>query len=84
MRRAAVLPRLQRADARSLRREPTVAEARLRWLLRQRQLEGYKFSRQIAIGPYIADFACRERRLAVEVASGQHGEAHDVARQAWI
>ncbi len=54
--------------------------------LRDRQVEGLKFRRQHAIGPYIADFVCLERRLVVEVDGGQHAEvaARDAARSAFI
>ncbi|HWU17261.1 MAG TPA: DUF559 domain-containing protein [Devosia sp.] len=61
--------------ARSLRRNSTDAEARLWSVLRARQLDGYKFVRQLAIGPYFADFACREAALIIEVDGGQHAES---------
>lgn len=35
--------------------------------LRNRQLGGYKFRRQVPIGPYFADFVCITARLVVEV-----------------
>lgn len=35
---------------------------------------GYKFTRQFAIGPYFADFACREKCLVIEVDGSQHLE----------
>jgi very-short-patch-repair endonuclease len=60
--------------ARSLRRALTPAEFKLWANLRNRQLGGFKFTRQEPIGPYYADFACRERRLIVEVDGGQHAE----------
>ena len=44
--------------ARELRQTQTVCETQLWDLLRNRQLEGYKFLRQVPIGPYFADFAC--------------------------
>jgi very-short-patch-repair endonuclease len=44
--------------ARKLRRESTEAEKILWRLLRNRNLEGYKFRRQQPIGRYIVDFAC--------------------------
>ena len=34
-----------------------------------------KFTRQLPIGPYIADLACREARLVVEIDGGQHAES---------
>jgi adenine-specific DNA-methyltransferase len=42
--------------------------------LRDRQLGGHKFRRQHPVGPYIADFACVERGLIVELDGGQHAE----------
>jgi very-short-patch-repair endonuclease len=61
--------------ARSLRKNMTNAERRLWRYLRQRQLEGHKFRRQVRIGPYIADFACLQSLIVVEVDGGQHAEA---------
>jgi hypothetical protein len=49
----------------------TDAERRIWSLVRNRQLAGYKFRRQHPIGPFIADFVCIERRLIVELDSGQ-------------
>jgi very-short-patch-repair endonuclease len=72
--------------ARELRRNPTDAERRLWRHLRQRQLDGHRFRRQVPIGPYVADFVCLERRLIVEVDGGQHAvEAdRDEVRTAWL
>jgi very-short-patch-repair endonuclease len=67
--------------ARSLRRALTPAETRLWASLRNRQLGGFKFTRQEPIGRYYADFACREQRLIVELDGGQHqGSAADRQR----
>jgi adenine-specific DNA-methyltransferase len=60
--------------ARNLRRHQTEAEGKLWRHLRNRNLAGFKFRRQHAIGSYIADFACLEKRLIVEVDGGQHVE----------
>ena len=60
-----------------MRREPSDAERRLWQHLRNRQLNGLKFRRQLPIGPYIADFACEECRLIVEVDGKQHELAGD-------
>lgn len=58
--------------ARKLRRDTTDAE-RLLWRhLRDRRLVGFKFRRQLAIEPYIVDFACLESKLIVEADGGQH------------
>ena len=72
--------------ARELRQRLTEAERRLWHRLRNRQLDGYKFRRQVPLGRYIADFVCLQARLVVEVDGGQHGwraEA-DEARTSWL
>jgi very-short-patch-repair endonuclease len=61
--------------ARSLRRALTLAESSLWANLRNRQLGSLKFTRQEPIGKYYADFACRDRRVIVEVDDGQHAES---------
>ncbi|SDY63779.1 Very-short-patch-repair endonuclease [Lysobacter sp. yr284] len=66
-------PRQKRQFARRLRRTMTDAERRLWFHLRDRRLLGFKFRRQVPIGSYVADFACMQRRLIVEVDDGQHG-----------
>jgi very-short-patch-repair endonuclease len=68
--------------ARAMRRNPTEAERILWGVLRKRGLGGFKFSRQIRIGPYIADFVCREKKLIVEVDGATHGEVHEVVYDA--
>ena len=60
------------ALARENRQAMTDAERKLRFALRDRRLSGRKFGRQVVIGPWIADFACLERRLVIEVDGGQH------------
>lgn|GEM_PF-437909 len=58
--------------SRDLRRRQTDAE-RLLWArLRDRRLVGAKFRRQHPIGRFIADFACPELGLVVELDGGQH------------
>ena len=64
---------------RTLRANQTSAERRLWSALRDRRLDGFKFTRQFSIGPYFADFVCRELRLIVEVDGATHGEAHEIA-----
>ncbi len=67
-------------SARALRRNETVAEKRLWEQLRNRTLEGFKFSRQIPIGPFIVDFVCRELRLIVEVDGATHSTDEEISR----
>ena len=62
--------------ARGLRCDQTDAERRLWRVIRDRQIAGAKFRRQMPIGPYIVDFACPISRLAVELDGGQHAEAN--------
>jgi very-short-patch-repair endonuclease len=57
-------------NARRLRKEPTDAERKLWSALRQRQLTGFKFRRQVPIGDFVADFACLSQRLIIEVDGG--------------
>ena len=61
--------------AKRLRKSTTDAEQRLWQSLRNRQLGRWKFRRQYPVGPFIADFACVERKLIIEVDGGQHATA---------
>ena len=75
----------KRNRARELRRDMTLSERKLWSILCRRQLEGFRFRRQVPIGPYIADFACLEGALVVEVDGGQHMDAEtDCARDAFL
>ncbi|TKW76978.1 MAG: endonuclease domain-containing protein [Bradyrhizobium icense] len=67
--------------ARRLRVNQTDAETVLWNRIRNRQIDGHKFARQVPIGGYVCDFVCRERQLVIEVDGGQHNEsASDVIR----
>ena len=71
--------------ARRLRSTPTDAEMKVWFAVRDRRLAGFKFVRQEPIGPYIADFACREAKLIVEIDGGQHNEnERDRRRDAFL
>ena len=68
--------------ARALRNGATEAE-RLVW----RRLSGVRprFTRQLVVGRYILDLACRSVRLAVEFDGSQHiDSAYDAARTAFL
>lgn len=56
-----------------LRRKMTTTEILLWEKLRNRRFKGIKFRRQVNIGPYIADFLCKQHRLIIEV----DGKSHD-------
>ena len=64
-------PAVLAARAREMRFAPTASEARLWGALRGGRL-GVVFRRQVPIGRYIADFACAEARLVVEVDGASH------------
>ena len=73
------------ARARSLRKVENDAEAALWCELRARRLAGHKFVRQLPIGPFFADFACREARLVVEIDGSQHADSeYDAKRNAFM
>lgn len=62
----------------------TDVERKLWAALRNRQLEGFKFRRQVTIGPYVVDFLCAERKLIVELDGGQHDDVTDAPRTAFL
>lgn len=74
--------------ARELRRNMTDAERVLWSVLRRKQLSGFRFRRQVQIGPYIADFVCPKMRLVIEVDGGQHSQEenalHDYLRTKFL
>ncbi|MDQ2804354.1 MAG: endonuclease domain-containing protein [Pseudomonadota bacterium] len=68
-----------------MRRQPTSAEQTLWRALRNWQIDGLKFRRQVPIGPYIADFYCPRARLVVEVDGATHADPlTDAARNEWM
>ena len=74
-----------RDRARSMRREMTEPETRLWLALRDRRLAGIRFSRQVVIGSYIADFCARSRKIIVEVDGDTHtDQSRDEDRTAWL
>ncbi len=56
----------------SLRNNPTQAEAFLWGYLKNSQLEGRKFRRQSSIRNYIVDFYCPEEKLVIELDGDFH------------
>ena len=71
--------------ARQMRKEMTLQEVKLWQHIRKEQL-GVKFRRQVAINnKYIADFACLDKRLIIEVDGGQHCESQsDIQRTFYL
>ena len=66
--------------ARRLRHNATDAERRLWSRLRNRQVGGVKFRRQVPIGTFVADFASIEAKLVIEVDGSQHAQAAEADR----
>jgi len=83
------MPRALRVTrAREQRQNLSDTERRLWYNLRDRRFLGYKFRRQVPVGPFIADFACKSARLIVETDGDSHGFDHqqerDVRRTLWL
>jgi very-short-patch-repair endonuclease len=66
------LPAELLAFARELRGRQTDAEKLMWALLRNRGAAGFKFRRQHPVEPYVLDFYCDEKRLAIELDGAQH------------
>jgi len=58
-----------------MRQDGTREEALLWIELKAKRLGGHHFVRQLPIGPYVADFACRRAKLIVEVDGSQHADS---------
>ena len=81
------MPRMELTErARELRVNKTRAEALLWHVLRDRRLGGWKWRRQVARGPFIVDFFCKEAGLIVELDGGQHSDQvdYDARRTAYL
>jgi len=77
------VPSRLRSNARAMRRKLTDAELKFWNAVRAHRLDGLGFRRQMPILGYIADFACTEHRLIIEIDGSQHGErvaANDLKR----
>ena len=70
--------------ARDLRNRMTEPELRLWQHLRNSQLGGFKFRRQIAIPPFIADFLCPTKGLIVEIDGWTHDAQRDHRRDDFL
>ena len=73
------------ARERVLRRAATPAERAL-WVFLSRGQLGAKFSRQMPVGPFFADFLCRELSLVVELDGFSHDVSpeRDMRRDRWM
>jgi len=66
---------------RKLRREMTLSEQKLWLKLRGKQFKSFKFRRQHGIGPYVVDFFCPEKKLAIEVDGDIHAFNKQMKRE---
>ena len=71
-----------------LRQNQSNAEGLFWSKVRNRQLAGWKFKRQVPIGPYIVDFYVDALKAVVELDGDQHGRgghpAKDRERDHWL
>ena len=66
--------------ARALRRNATSAERSLWRGLRRKQVGGFRFRRQVTLSGFVADFACLDARLVIEVDGATHSTEDEIAR----
>ena len=76
------MDRFRRANAKRLRSKATDAERKLWRHLWRIPIDGSHFRRQVPIGPYIADFACHQIGLVIELDGSQHARDAEVVRDA--
>ncbi|MCL4511370.1 MAG: endonuclease domain-containing protein [Bacteroidetes bacterium] len=78
----------EREKRKMLRKNMPEAEVILWSRLKGKQIVGMKFRRQYSVGPFVLDFYCAEKKLAIEVDGPSHFEdgaqEHDAERQRWI
>lgn len=78
----------KKEDRRRLRNNLTPAEATLWKMLKNKQLEGKRFKRQVSVGHYIVDFYCPSEKLVVELDGDGHfnsiGYEYDLHRDKYL
>ncbi|MEX1276575.1 MAG: endonuclease domain-containing protein [Bacteroidota bacterium] len=78
----------EKGKRRALRKSMPEAEVILWSKLKEKQLAGYKFRRQYSVGPYVVDFYCAQKKLAIELDGDSHfgpgAQERDGKRQEWI
>ena len=72
--------------AKRLRGDMSPPERALWEILRGQRLAGWKFSRQVSVGPFTIDFAARRGRLAIDLDGGTHAgrKEHDAHRTSYL
>ena len=78
----------KKAHRRNLRNNLTPAEATLWLALKNKQLAGRRFKRQVSIGQYVVDFYCPGEKLIIELDGEHHfteaGYKHDLCRDKYL
>ena len=72
-----ITKKIMQERAKKLRKHNTDVESLLWYFLRNRNLNGYKFKRQVIITPYIVDFICQHKNLIIEIDGSQHFDNKD-------
>lgn len=66
----------------------TPAEKKLWAHLRDRQLDGFFFRKQYAVGRFILDFICAKEKLVIEIDGDSHADPdqakYDAERTKWL
>ena len=74
--------------AKANRKNPTPAEELLWEMVRNRNIDGYKFRRQHPVAGFIPDFVCLDAKLVLEIDGEYHSDEdqkrYDEARTAWL
>jgi very-short-patch-repair endonuclease len=68
--------------AKVMRKNLTKAEAVIWSKIKGKNLNGHHFRRQHPIGPFIADFACVEGKVVIEIDGGTHMTSEGIAKDA--
>ncbi|MBL6964017.1 MAG: endonuclease domain-containing protein [Bacteroidetes bacterium] len=67
---------VNKANLKTIRRlhrnRPTPWELKLWQFLKERQMDGHKFRRQVSIHDYVVDFCCLDLKLVIELDGGGH------------
>jgi very-short-patch-repair endonuclease len=58
--------------AQGLRKNPTPAEVRFWKLLEPLRTRGYHFRKQVPLGAFVADFACHQAKVVIEIDGDTH------------
>lgn len=78
----------QKELRKELRTHGTPAEGRLWLMLKNKQIEGLKFRRQFSVGPFVLDFYCPQKQLAIELDGQPHmssgGQMRDEQRTEYL